>query len=331
MQILIAYPAVEGFSNGNHVTAQRWSDILQSLGHTVAVTTDIDSVDATVETELLIALHAVKSSPMILHYRNRWPHRKLIVAITGTDLYNAQPSPVLQRSLELADRIVVLQEATESDLPRSVSHKVRVVYQSMSCPVGASESIASLRRSVDRIAGSARFEVCVVGHLRTVKDPFLTAKACQDLPNHSRVQVTQIGAAMSASMEQTAIGHAAQNDRYRWIGNVTRAQSVDQIAASDLLVNSSKIEGGAAVITEAIVVGTPVLASRISGNWGLLGKDYDGLFEVGNCRQLRTLILQAEHDGGFYQRLQQQGEKRKQRFHPDRERDSWAQLLAEFA
>jgi len=41
------------------------------------------------------------------------------------------------------------------------------------------------------------------------------------------------------------------------------------------------------VLSEAIVAGVPVLASRIAGNIGILGQRYPGLFRVGDARELR--------------------------------------------
>lgn len=343
MQILIVYPWVQGISNGNEVTAKRWCHVVQSLGHQAAVVDSID--DSPFEADLLIALHAIKSGDAVARCGSIWPDCRIVVAVTGTDIYGESGSPVLDQSLALADRIVVLQEATKIDVPKSHRHKVRVVFQSLSVADVLSRS-SSEPDDENRFLGDGGFEeersgkegsdgdafdICVVGHLRPVKDPFLTAKACRHLPDQSRVRITQIGSAMSPLMEQTAAHHAASNDRYRWIGSIAREEAIKTIAQSDLLVNSSRIEGGAAVITEAIVVGTPVLASRISGNWGLLGDDYEGLFAVGDWRQLQTLILRAEQDPDFYHRLQRQCDARKRLFDPDFERSTWQRLLGEFS
>ena len=43
------------------------------------------------------------------------------------------------------------------------------------------------------------------------------------------------------------------------------------------------MEGGAHVVIEAVRSGTPVLASRIDGNVGLLGADYRGYFAPGDA------------------------------------------------
>ena len=42
---------------------------------------------------------------------------------------------------------------------------------------------------------------------------------------------------------------------------------------------------------------TPVLASRISGNVGMLGDDYDGYFELGDSDGLAALLRRCRGDG----------------------------------
>jgi glycosyltransferase involved in cell wall biosynthesis len=70
------------------------------------------------------------------------------------------------------------------------------------------------------------------------------------------------------------------------------------------MVISSRMEGGANVVCEALRIGVPVLASRISGNLGLLGSGYGGYFPVGDERALARLITRAVNDRSFYRRLE---------------------------
>jgi glycosyltransferase involved in cell wall biosynthesis len=69
------------------------------------------------------------------------------------------------------------------------------------------------------------------------------------------------------------------------------------------MVISSRMEGGANVVCEALRIGVPVLASRIPGNVGLLGENYAGYFPVGDARSLARLL---EKDKSFYERLKRQ-------------------------
>ena len=54
------------------------------------------------------------------------------------------------------------------------------------------------------------------------------------------------------------------------------------------MVLSSLSEGGANVVSEAVAAGVPVLASRIDGSVGLLGRDYPGYFPVADTAALRS-------------------------------------------
>ena len=48
---------------------------------------------------------------------------------------------------------------------------------------------------------------------------------------------------------------------------------------------------------EAVASGTPVLASRIDGNVGMLGADYAGYFPWGDADALAALILRCREVG----------------------------------
>ena len=95
---------------------------------------------------------------------------------------------------------------------------------------------------------------------------------------------------------------------------------------SRLLVLSSRLEGGANVISEAVVAGVPVIASRIAGSTGLLGRTYPGLFPVGGTAGLRRLLLRAERDGRFLRRLRAHCRRLRPLFTPSRERAAWRRL-----
>ena len=88
------------------------------------------------------------------------------------------------------------------------------------------------------------------------------------------------------------------------------------------------MEGGANVISEAVVDGTPVIASRIPGSVGLLGDDYAGYFPVGDTESLMELLMRAESDATFYRLLRQQCASRARLFRPEEERQRWRLLLA---
>ena len=83
---------------------------------------------------------------------------------------------------------------------------------------------------------------------------------------------------------------------YRWLGGLPHEAVRRRIQRAHLLIHASRLEGGAHVVMEAVASGTPVLASRIAGNVGMLGADYAGYFPWGDAAALAALILRCQND-----------------------------------
>ena len=116
--------------------------------------------------------------------------------------------------------------------------------------------------------------------------------------------------------------------QYRWLGGLAERAARRWIARSQALVHMSRMEGGANVVIEAVRSDVPVLASRIDGNVGLLGRDYDGYFDVGDAGGLAALMQRFASDAAFARRLAVQCEARASRFSPAAEAANVRALLA---
>lgn len=314
MRILLVTPAPSGSRKGNRVTAERWARLLRELEQQVRVAEAYHGQRC----DLLIALHAFKSYASIRRFRSERPDAPLVLCLTGTDLYgDIRTHAEARESLQLASRLVVLQPLALDELPVSLHDKTRVIYQSVATP---SITVPS-RPNV--------FEVCVMGHLRPVKDPLRTAWAARLLPSSSRVRVLQVGGSLSEDLAEQARAEQASNPRYRWLGERPRHQALRLLARCRLLSLTSELEGGANVISEAIALGVPVVSSRIAGSVGLLGPDYVGYFPFGDTQALANLLQRAETDTSFYDALRRQAVQRRPLFDPVRERKCWQELLYE--
>ena len=317
MRIAIVTPAPPRSRVGNRVTATRWARMLGELGHRCHISIEDDGRPA----ELLLALHARRSASAVRRFRER-SSAPLVVALTGTDLYRDLPASVpARRSLDIADALVVLQPLAVDRLRTlcpSWADKARVIWQSVT-PIA---EVAPRKRT---------FDVCVVGHLRDEKDPLRVALAARHVPLESRIRVVQLGGALTAEWRQRALREADENPRYRWLGERPRHEARRWLGRSRLMVLPSRMEGGAHVISEAIVADTPILASRIDGTVGMLGGDHPGYFEVGDTMGLAGLMHRAETDPSFLERLGEAGRRRVSRLSPEAERRALARLLEDVA
>jgi putative glycosyltransferase (TIGR04348 family) len=323
MRIGIVTPAPPGSRYGNRITALRWARLLKALGHRVHIKQEYSGESF----DLLIALHAKHSHPSIVRFHQEYPERPLIVALTGTDLYRDLPkNRQAQESLDLATRIIALQSKAIDEVWPELRDKVRVIHQSVS---GKAIRAGLSRRRKSGTVAAQTFAICVIGHLRPVKDPFRAARAARLLPPASHIRIVHIGKAMTKEMEDEACAEMRVNSRYAWLGEQPKWRAHRILTRSDLCILSSRMEGGANVLSEALVANVPVLASRIAGSVGILGEDYPGYFAVGNTRELARLMIRAETDLPFRKQLLQWGQKLAPEFVPAREQAAWADLLSE--
>jgi putative glycosyltransferase (TIGR04348 family) len=309
--IAIISPALANANNGNWQTASRWQRFLQQR-YRVTIALQWDGAPA----EALIALHARRSAESIAAFRKIHPSRPAIVVLTGTDLYRDMATDAdAQRSLRLATRLVVLQNAGLHALDPDLRTKTSVIYQS-------SRSLKSRERN----PAARCFEAMMIGHLRDEKDPvtFMRAAALITAPD---VRMTHIGGASNPALGDQAESTQRSHPRYRWLGNLPHAATRQLLKNSDLMVIASKMEGGANVIVEAVTSGVPVLASDISGNRGMLGEDYAGYFPVGDSAALARLIERARSDASFLAPLRAQCAARAPLFLPEREKAAVLQLV----
>lgn len=320
--MVIVSPALADANNGNWRTAQRWQEMLAP--RPVRIVTHWPDAQAAGDS-LMLALHARRSADAIAAWAQAHPGRGLAVVLTGTDLYqDIATDAAAQRSLELAQRLVVLQECGAEALPAAQRAKARTIFQS-------APAWPALHKTADRL------QVVMVGHLRQVKTPQTLFEAARLLRGRDDIGIVHIGdAGAEPALGEQARATARDCPHYAWLGGLPHSATREHIHRAHLLVHTSALEGGAHVILEAVRAGTPVLASRVPGNVGMLGADYAGYFPHGDARALADLLLacragQAAQDPAhsLLARLAAQCALRAPLFDPAAERAALLSLLQE--
>jgi putative glycosyltransferase (TIGR04348 family) len=271
---------------------------------------------------VLLALHARRSADSVQAWAGAHGGRSMAVVLTGTDLYqDILADPQAQRSLELAGRLVVLQSLGIDALPPAHRGKARVIYQSTQAQAPADKP-ATLLRAV------------MVGHLRAVKSPGTLFDAARLLAGHGDIHIDHIGEALEPALGEQAAATQRDCPNYRWLGGLPHEETRERIRRAHLLVHASALEGGAHVVMEAVCSSTPVLASRIPGNVGMLGADYEGYFAPGDAAGLADLLLRCREGqqaptGALLPRLGAQCALRAPLFSPQAEQAALLRLVAE--
>ncbi|MBM3388329.1 MAG: TIGR04348 family glycosyltransferase [Betaproteobacteria bacterium] len=338
--VVIVTPAWADANNGNWQTARRWARHLSAkhtvlladrwphsrldLGPGAGLQPQARVNDLALQAQAMLALHARRSAASI----NAWHRQRgalgLAVVLTGTDLYkdlhSADGTTVaeVQQSMRAAQHLVVLQDQALRDLPAALAHKATLIFQS-----------TTTRRAVDKPdLRHHPLRALMVGHLRDEKDPLtLMQAACllhQVMPLQKpacapSIRIDHLGAALEPQWAAAALATQAQCPLYRWLGACTHETARRRIQRAHVLVHTSRIEGGAHVIMEAVCSATPVLASRVAGNVGMLGSDYAGYFEVGDAQGLARALQRFQTDEEFRFTLQAQARLRAACFEPARE------------
>ena len=308
--VLIVSPALAQANNGNWHTAFRWSRMLAKHCRTAIV-----SAWQGEDCAALIALHARRSAPSIDAYARAHPQRPLVVVLTGTDLYrDIHSDAAAQRSLQQASHLVVLQDQGVQELPQALRAKCSVIYQS-SPPLQAVPAPQRVLRVVS------------VGHLRDEKDPATYLRAARRLRERGDIRFEHIGEALDLALGAIAQRTQAECPHYRWLGALPRTATRQHIRRAQVLVSTSRMEGGAQVILEAAQSGTAVVASNIPGNVGMLGPGHAGYFELGDDAGLAKVLARARDEPRFLATLRAQTMARAPLFEPAEEQRRLVHLI----
>ena len=265
--LCLVTPALADANNGNWQTAQRWAHLLSDHYRVRLATSWTGATAEDRADQGLLALHARRSADAVAAWAQQRAGQPLALALTGTDLYrDIQTDASAQRSIRLASALIVLQDLGPLALPGDLRERCHVVLQS-----------STRRKTLTKT--SAHLRALMVGHLREEKSPQTYFEAARLLRHDEGIWLDHVGRALDPTLALSAEVTMGACPHYRWLGGLPHSATRQRIQRAHLLVHASRMEGGAHVIMEATLSGTPVLASRIDGNVGMLGADYAGYFE----------------------------------------------------
>ena len=300
--LLIHSPYADHTGQGNSVTAVRLGKILSGSGYHVTHSEQNYSGESA---EVMIALNARKSAKAIARFCELNPGSKLIIILTGTDINHPDSldkDSATWVSMKLADRLVVLHEASLEQVPEIFRGKTSVIYPSVTLP-------ADLQH-----APEGDFTIIMTGNMRKEKNPALAVAAAEKIS--PALEIHHYGECTSTGSENV-IEH----------GIFSHDTMLDAMSSAGVLLNTSFQEGGANAICEAVTMGLPVSASAIPGNIGMLGEDYVGLFPSNDLDALVNMLEKTANDPDFYALLKKQLAARAPLFTYAQESESWQDLL----
>jgi hypothetical protein len=255
--LCLVTPALANANNGNWQTAARWARMLSPDYRVRLKDWDGQPDDA------MIALHARRSAASIAQWSRQPAVRPLVVALTGTDLYrDIAVDAAAQRSLALADRLVVLNEGWAARLPAPAR-------QGRWCACSPARAAAARQ-------AARHLRALMVGHLRAEKDPQTYFAAARRLAGRADILLDHIGGPLDAALAAQAAALMAQQPRYRWLGAGRTAPRAAHPARPRAGAPQPHGRRRARGDRGGAQRHAGDLASRIDGNVGLLGADYAG-------------------------------------------------------
>jgi len=248
-------------TRGNTVSAQRIRSLLQQASYEAHCHCNRDYSPSS-SSDLLIALHARKSDRAIQAYLGSDTNgnkKPLVVLLTGSDLHHdissgGQDSKICLHNMEQADALVLCQSNSANAVPPLYLDKLHVIEKSVS-PEFFSAALEP------RLSITKPLRLCILAHLRAVKNPQLAAQALRLLPENVDIQIDHYGEVDDQALKIWAEKENLNNPRWNWKGAVPRSNIPKILPHYHLSLNTSDVEGGANSIAESIAAGIPVIAS----------------------------------------------------------------------
>lgn len=312
MKIRIFKPETETLECGVNSQTDRLRRVSEKLGFEASVVPENYQHEANTAA---IFLQAVDSQPGLR--RAKAAGAKTVLILTGSDI-NVHLKGDEARKAEIfstCDVIVCMHPLIKRKVPKQFQDQLHFIRQSFDD--SAQPATARLTKAFSYVA-----------NIRRIKRPETVLRAA-DFLRDTDLEIVHAGGVWgeeySCWPNYNGLPHA-QN--YRWLGGQTHAESLALIGSSRATIVASEAEGGSNVLSEAIVLGTPVITSNNECCVGLLGSNYPGIFDIGDSRGLSELIRRAAFDEDFYSDLVARTSELRSGFTFDTEVAAWREVFA---
>lgn len=150
--------------------------------------------------------------------------------------------------------------------------------------------------SCESYRGIGRFRILFVGQFIELKRLDHLVGALAGVP-HLDFELAVVGSGPLEGQWRN-IAEAALPGRVDWIGRLPLENVPAEMARADCLVLPSRHDGWGAVVSEALMVGTPVICSDACGSSGVVRSSrHGGVFPVGDVRSLARLLAEIISKG----------------------------------
>jgi glycosyltransferase involved in cell wall biosynthesis len=146
----------------------------------------------------------------------------------------------------------------------------------------------------------------LIAHLNANKNVDVALEAARILASDFDVKLTIVGdGPLRHSLRQLACSMSI-GDRVNFVGELSRSQTVTEIASADAVLSSSDVETFGITIAEALAVGVPVVATDSGGPADIVRRGRDGfIVPRGDAASMALAVVRCMTD------LQESSEERR--------------------
>jgi len=303
MRILIVIPE-QDHASGNWVTATRFQQGLEQLGHRV-MPVEISmhgkkSFDQEINKfapDVALLLHAYRSGKPWLE-NTRAQDIPAVVMLTGTDVnhgfYDPEQSDIIQAVVEQAVFVILHNPIIASDLSRNrpgMADSLRIISPGV---ILGQEPFAL--RSVLGIAQDLPLFLLPAG-LRPVKGVIGLLQIFDQLEQNAEpFHLAICGPVLDEDYGRRCLAEVAMRRWASYLGIVPPEAMAAAMSGADVIINNSMSEGLANSLLEAATLGIPILARNNPGNAALVRHDINGLLfdDDQDCLHHATRLLEQE-------------------------------------